>query len=493
MKRSLSSCESETEEKSVSVDSSLDDINPLFLAECEKEFNEEPSNVIARNAVVAIGSMISTTNSNRLNEIDHIFMNTIKKKHLKATNQGRSGRCWMFSGLNMFRHSVIKALDLENFEFSETYLFFWDKLERANRYLRWFINNRHVVNSGDESFKFMVDEYTSDGGWWNMFSNLVNKYGVIPKTAMKETWQSDDSDDMNKILNDRIQATANYILNNPRMDDKEVEETRKETIKQIYNILVKFLGEPPKKFRWAFTNDDDDSTIISGLSPTQFTQMVLPNTNMEDFVVLTHLPGKLSERKMYEVRYTNNIYEGKNFTFLNLPINELAKYTKKSILSGIPVWFAADVCKDFNPYHSTLDDRLVDEDTVFGRNYTFSKEDRITFRNLQANHAMSLVGVNFDEKQIPESWQVENSWGYWDNQTPGEDGFLYMSHSWFKKNVMQIVVHKNYLSRSVARLLKQVPEQLDPWDCVAPALKVSHVNPPKIYDRIGERKRRRFR
>ena len=149
MKRSLSSCESETEEKSVSVDSSLDDINPLFLAECEKEFNEEPSNVIARNAVVAIGSMISTTNSNRLNEIDHIFMNTIKKKHLKATNQGRSGRCWMFSGLNMFRHSVIKALDLENFEFSETYLFFWDKLERANRYLRWFINNRHVVNSGD--------------------------------------------------------------------------------------------------------------------------------------------------------------------------------------------------------------------------------------------------------------------------------------------------------------------------------------------------------
>jgi len=488
MKRS---CDSE--EKSVSFESSLDDINPLFLEECEEEFNEEPSNVIARNAVVAIGSMISTTNSTRLNEIDHVFMNTIKKKHLKATNQGRSGRCWMFSGLNMFRHSVIKALDLDNFEFSETYLFFWDKLERANRYLRWFINHRHDVNPEDESFKFMVDEYTSDGGWWNMFSNIVNKYGVIPKSAMKETWQSDDSDDMNKILNGSIQATANYILNNPSMDDKEVEETREGTIKQVYNILVKFLGEPPKKFRWAFTNDDDDSTIIGGLEPKQFTQMVLPNINMDDFVVLTHLPGKLSERNMYEVRYTNNIYEGKNFTFLNLPINELAKYAKKSILSGMPVWFAADVCKDFNPYHSTLDDRLVDEDTVFGRNYNFSKGDRITFHNLQANHAMSLVGVNFDEKQAPESWQVENSWGYWDNETPGEDGFLYMSHSWFKKNVMQIVVHKNYLSRSVANLLQQEPEQLDPWDCVAPALKVRRVNPPKIYDRISERKRRRLR
>ena len=209
MKRSSESVEG----KSVTFDQSLDDINPLFLAECEEEFNEDPSNVIARNAVVAIGSMISTTNSTRLNEIDHVFMNTIKKKHLKATNQGRSGRCWMFSGLNMFRHNVIKALDLENFEFSETYLFFWDKLERANRYLRWFIDHRHEVTTEDESFKFMVDEYTGDGGWWNMFSNLVQKYGVIPKSAMKETWQSDDSDDMNKILNDRIQAAANYVLN----------------------------------------------------------------------------------------------------------------------------------------------------------------------------------------------------------------------------------------------------------------------------------------
>ena len=196
---------------------------------------------------------------------------------------------------------------------------------------------------------------------------------------------------------------------------------------------------------------------------------------------------------MYEVKYTNNIYEGKNYSFLNLPIDELAKYAKKSILSGMPVWFAADVCKDFNPYHSTLDDQLVDEETVFGKHYNFSKEDRITFHNLQANHAMSLVGVNVDEKQTPESWQVENSWGYWDNETPGEDGFLYMSHSWFKKNVMQIVVHKNYLSRSINKLIRQKPEQLDPWDCVAPALKVRHINPPKIYDRIGERKRRKFK
>lgn len=485
----------EREQKSVSSkdeysDDQVSDINREFLQECEEEFYSDKSNIISRNAIVAIGSMIATTNSSHLNNIDHVFMNSIKKKNLKATNQGRSGRCWMFSGLNMFRHSVIQALDLENFEFSETYLFFWDKLERANRYLRWFIDHPGV-DTQNEAFKFIIDEYTSDGGWWNMFANLVNKYGLVPKSAMKETFQSDDSEDMNQILNDRLQSCANYIFNNQNMTDEEIEKLRDETIKQIYNILVKFLGEPPKKFRWSYTSDEDVSNIIADLTPQQFMQMVIPGVDLNDFVVLTHLPGKLKERKLYEVNYTNNVYEGNNFKFLNLPIHEIKKYSSKSIISGMPVWFAADVSKDFNPYHSTLDDRLSDNEIVFGQKHHFSKGDRITFRNLQANHAMSLVGLNFGENNQPESWQVENSWGYWDHETPGEDGFLYMSDSWFEKNVMQVVVHKNYLTRSVRSLLNQEVTMLDPWDCVAPAMKIKPVDAPRNYEKIGQNIKKR--
>jgi bleomycin hydrolase len=467
------------------------DVNPEFLRECNEEFYKDSSNIISRNAIVAIGSMIATTNSNHVNNIDHVFMNSIKKKNIKSTNQGHSGRCWMFSGLNMFRHSVIQALELENFEFSETYLFFWDKLERSNRYLRWFIDNPEV-KTDDQSFKFMTREYTGDGGWWNMFSNLVNKYGLIPKSAMKETFQSDDSDDMNQILNDRLQACANFIINNKNMKKVELEKLRKTTIKQIYNILVKFLGEPPKKFRWSYTNDENIPNTIIDLTPLQFTEMVIPNVELNDFVVLTHLPGKLEEKKLYEVKYTNNVYEGSNFKFLNLSIQDLIKYASKSILSGMPVWFAADVCKDFNPYHSTLDDRLSDEDMVFGKKHSFSKGDRITFNNLQANHAMSLIGVNFGTDKKPESWQVENSWGYLDNETPGEDGFLYMSNTWFEKNVMQIVVHKNYLNRSIIKLLKQKVNLLDPWDCSAPATKIKPMDAPKIYERINNSKKHKF-
>lgn len=477
------------EENYMSPTDTVNDINTEFIKECDEEFHSDAKNIICRNAVVAIGSMLSTVNSNHLNTVDHIFMNSIKKRHLKSTNQGRSGRCWMFSGLNIFRHSIIKALELDNFEFSETYLFFWDKLERSNRYLRWFIDHPDVTPS-DEAFKFIVDDYTSDGGWWNMFSNLVSKYGLIPKSAMKETFQSDDSDDMNQILNTCLQSCANYIHNNrKKLSKKAIDNVRKNTIKQIYSTLVKFLGEPPKNFKWAYTNDEGESTIIENLEPKQFMGMVLPDINMDDFVVLTHLPGKLSRNKRYEVKYTNNIYEGKSFNFLNVSMNELSKYASKSILSGLPVWFAADVSKDFNPYHSTLDDQLADEKSIFGDNFEFSKGDKITFRNLSANHAMCLVGINIDTQNKPISWQVENSWGFWDNETPGEDGFLYMSNTWFEKNVMQVVVHKNFLTRSLKKLLKTKTIMLDPWDCVAPALKAKAVDAPKIYQNILKRRK----
>lgn len=450
------------------------DINPDFLCECQEKFNSNPSNIICRNSVVTMGSMLSTIDSNRLNNIDHIFMNTLKRKNTKATNQGRSGRCWMFSGLNLFRHNLIRALDLDGFEFSQTYLFFWDKLERCNSYLRWFIDHPEVEKN-DNAFVYMVDGFTSDGGWWSTFANLVNKYGLVPKSAMKETFQSDDSDDMNRVIDNHIQSCANYIFSNREKRRAQLITVKNDTLKEIYSVLVKFLGEPPKKFKWYYTNEDNESNIISDLTPTTFMKMVIPSLDLNDFIVLTNIPDTLKYNEMYEVRYSKNIQEGNNFTFLNLSIDELSKYTVKSISLGVPVWFAADVNHDFNPYHSTLDDKLSNQSLVFGETCQFSKGEKILFRNLQANHAMTIIGMNIGKDGKPESWQVENSWGYFDNETPGLDGFLYMSHSWFVKNVLQVVIHKNMLSRSIRKLTSISPIMIDPWDCVAPALKITPV------------------
>jgi bleomycin hydrolase len=471
-----------TREEFSDTENTVSDINNDFLEECEEEFNSNPSNIMSRNAIVSVGSMLATTNSNRLNDINHIFLNTLKKKHIKATNQGRSGRCWMFSGLNMFRHSIINALGLTEFEFSETYLFFYDKLERSNSYLRWFIDHPDI-KKGDKEFDHIVSDYTTDGGWWNTFSNLVKKYGLVPKSAMKETFQSDDSEDMNKIIEERIQSCANYIFSNKKLSFTEKIEEKDKTVKQIYSILVKFLGEPPKKFKWSYTTDEEESNIIQDLTPLTYMKIVIPDIDMDDFVVLSHIPDTLKYNQMYEVNYSNNVYEGQNFTFLNLPMSELVKYTKKSILSGLPVWFASDVGKDFNPYHSSLDDKLIDNNLVFGEQHEFSKSDRITFKNVQANHAMSIIGLNLDKNDVPDSWQVENSWGYIDNETAGLDGFLYMSHSWFLKNVLQVVIHKNYLSRNIKKYLNTTTIMLNPWDSIAPALKIKNIQKPKFYEK----------
>lgn len=461
------------------------DINDDFIKECKEEFHQDPSNIIARNSIVSIGSRLSTTSSTRLNDINHIFMNTIKKRNTKATNQGRSGRCWMFSGLNIFRHNVVNALEIPNFEFSETYLFFWDKFERSNTYLSWFVENPDIKPEDDE-FKFLNDDFTGDGGWWNMFVNLVEKYGVVPKTSMKETFQSGDSEDMNKIIIDRLQACANAILKSNKSKE-EKNEMKNETMKQVFSILVKFLGEPPEEFEWSYVKDDGVSEIVGGLTPIKFKELVMPGLSLDEFIVLTNLPGNLNLRQMYEIEYTSNTKEGVNFTFLNLPMYELNKYATNSVLSGLPVWFAADVSQDFHPYHSTLDDKLVDEELVFGSKHKFTKGDKITFHNLQANHAMSIVGLNVKSTGVTDSWQVENSWGYWDNETPGEDGFLYMSDSWFNDNVMQIVVHKSMLTRTLTKLSEETPIKLKPWNCVAPATRIKPQRPPEIYNKLGYR------
>jgi bleomycin hydrolase len=174
---------------------------------------------------------------------------------------------------------------------------------------------------------------------------------------------------------------------------------------------------------------------------------------------------------------------------LNVKIRDLAKYAMKSIAAGFAVWFVADVGKHFNPIYSTLDDQLDDRDLVFGRPRKFRKGDRITFRNVQGNHAMALTGFNLDDKGRPISWQVENSWGYYDHETPGADGFLFMSHSWFEKYVMEIVVHKEFLSRTTRRNLKKEPILLYPWDSMAPATRAGCVDAPRRYKTLMSSRR----
>jgi bleomycin hydrolase len=455
------------------------EISEEFLKKCQEEFRKDPINIIARNAINSVGSMLGTINSNRVNQISHVFLNSVKKPYLKATNQGASGRCWMFAALNTFRHMLINALNLENFEFSETYLFFWDKLERANSYIHWFIDHPDQ-KSGDRTYDYIVENSMCDGGWWCTFANLVQKYGLIPASAMKETYQSDDSEDMNRIIKDQLDCCVNYIRKHRnKFSLEELEEIRKSTVQEIYNTLVKFLGEPPQKFDWSFSTDENEPGVISKLSPMEFLGMVAPEMDMNaDFVTLANIPKGMKFYKNYKIKYTNNVYEGENFQVFNLPIDEMSRYAVKSISSGMSVWFACDVMKSFNWVHSTLDDKLDDHKIIFEEEYKFEKGERLQMGNVQPTHAMALTGFNMDDKGKVVSWQVENSWGYSDNETPGLDGFLCMSQSWFEKYVIMIVVHKRFLSRTLQNKVETEAIELEPWSGMAPALRIKSFRKP---------------
>jgi len=319
----------------------------------------------------------------------------------------------------------------------------------------------------------------SDGGYFSMFSNLVEKYGLVPKSSMNETFQSEYSQDMNDVINEHLHACASFIFNHRKTTKKHLLQIKEKTMCQIYNILVKFLGTPPKTFSWAYINEEGESNVIANLTPQLFKNLVIPSVDVTDYVILSN-SETIPYKQLYEIKFTNNVYEGKNEIFVNLPMNELVKYSMKSVLSRMPVWFASDVGKNFDPIHSVLDNKLFNENLVFGETLPFSREDRIKFKNLQGSHAMTLIGVNVNESGNVDSWQVENSWGYYDNETPGEDGFLYMSQSWFENNVVQVCIHKSFLSRSIQNILKQTPKVINPWDSMAPA-KIVNRHPHRLW------------
>ena len=459
------------------------EISESFIKKCKEEFNENPLNRITKNAITTLGSQLSTINHERLKDINHLFSVSIKKKGVKATDQQRSGRCWMFSGLNIFRHVLINCLELEQFEFSETYLFFYDKLERSNVYLQWFIDNKEVDKKDNRYFEYMVCEYMGDGGWYSTFSNLVEKYGLVPKSVYNETFQSEDTDDMNQILMEQLNRCVNKFMTS-KLTMKEMSEEKNKTMKNIYNILVNFLGEPPSKFVWNFVIDkDDNSTVntINNMDPIKFKKMIMPDVNTYEFVTLCNIPSR-KINTLYELELSKNIYEGVNEKMLNVDMNEMEKLLIKSVTAGIGVWIGVDMSQKFNYYYSALDDVLDDGEIIFGKDTKENtKKDNMILHNVSANHAMVITGFNLDEKGNLKDLQCENSWGSVDSDIPGQDGFLWMSLSWFRKYVILMSVNKSFLSRSMVKSLKKEVEIIKPYDSLSKLTRISGVNSPVNY------------
>jgi bleomycin hydrolase len=459
-----------------------------IITEWDTSFRKDKNNLVARNAINNVGVYNVIYDTEKSSKVNHYFLHTLKPKGLKATNQGGSGRCWMFAGLNTFRHLLMRALHIKRFEFSAVYLFFWDKLERSNSFLQWFIDNSEHDNDS-RYFAHIKKHYLTDGGYWSMFANLVDKYGLVPSNIMPETVSSQHSRMLKEHLNE-ILYTAMIHIKQGR--DTDLQSFKKDTLRRIYSLLVKFLGNPPQSFDWYYENEEEGGSFCAAdLDPIKFRDVGLAGLNILDFITLT-CDVSQPFNTFIEIKYGNYMYDRSNVKFFNVNKNDLKRYARKSILAHFPVWFAGDINNGFNLYDSALDDELVDFNLLFEENPTLKYKDRVKYGLIQGRHAMVLCGLNMDQKDNVTEWQVENSWGYLDDEIPGLDGFLTMTDKWFDDYVIQIVVHKSLLSRSMEKIYNNAKTVvINPWEGSTPAFLVGGKNTEMQREYMNQLERKR--
>jgi len=429
----------------------------ISLSEIKKyknKFLKNNKNTASRNALIKNDLDTVSLNWENYSKINHHFSNLIKKE-LPATDQKASGRCWGFAGLNLMRLKVVENLDLPNFEFSQNYFMFWDKLEKANYFLENIIQTKdHAYDS--RLIMHLVKAPVQDGGQWDMFVNLINKYGAVPKDVMPETNHSSKSMSMNYILTHKLREFAS-ILRKKRL--KNLSSLKKEMMEVIFNLLAMFLGQPPDVINWSTRNKDNRYFVISDMTPKDFCKKYA-DINIKDKVCLIHAP--MSNKKfntVYTVEYLGNVIEGQIIKYLNVDVQKLKKSAIQSIKNNEAVWFGCDVGKRFSREQGVLDIGIYDYENVFQTDFKMNKQTRLEYGDSEMTHAMLLTGVDI-KKRNSTKWKIENSWG----TKSGNKGYMMMTDEWFDEYTYEIVVDKKYISKRLLKYLDMEPVVLAPWD-----------------------------
>ena len=432
------------------------------IAAASEAFASERANVVAKNAVTSQG----VRQVARVPEQAALSTGTfdIEVKQGARTDQERSGRCWMFASLNTFRIQAMRKFNLKDFEFSQAYPLFWDKLEKAN----WFIEN--IIDTLGEPLdgrlmQFLLADPVGDGGQWDMFRALVKKYGVVPKEAMPETACSKNTGDLDGFLTRYLRKCASELRRayeaGSTVDD--LRAYKKDMMANVYSLLVTCLGEPPAVFDVRLRDKDDNLVLTGTYTPREF-YVEAVGLNLDDYVSLISAPtaDKPFDRT-YTVARLGNVVEAGGVRYLNLTPAELKAAAIAQLKDDLPVWFGCDVDQSYLRTDGIMDLRALDVDGLFGFEVLggFDKAARLDYGESMMTHAMVLEGVNFDAAGNSTLWKVENSWG----KDRAKDGFDSLTDEWFDEYVYQVVVDKKYLTPAQRELFETLePIELQPWD-----------------------------
>ncbi|MBQ8225737.1 MAG: C1 family peptidase [Bacteroides sp.] len=432
-------------------------ISPKMLEQIKQSYQGTPADKALRNAIGSNDIQKLSLNQENQQAMDTHF--SIKVNSKGITDQKSSGRCWLFTGLNVMRAKAITKYGFSSFEYSEVYPFFYDQLEKANLFLQGIIDTA-TQPLEDKTVEWLFKHPLSDGGTFTGVADIVGKYGLVPKEVMPETNSSNKTSRMANLISLKLKEYGLQLRDMVASKAKPaaIEKEKTAMLGTIYRMLVLNLGVPPTEFDYVRRDAKGNPVEVEHHTPHTFLQKYGDPSLLTDYVMLMNDPTR-EYYKTYEIDYDRHAYDGKNWTYVNLPIEEIKEMAIASLKDSTMMYFSCDVGKFLDSQRGLLDIKNYDYESLMGVTFGMDKKQRIQTFSSGSSHAMTLMAVDLKDGK-PVKWMVENSWG----ASHGYRGHLIMTDEWFNEYMFRLVVETKYVPEKVMKLFQQKPTRLPAWD-----------------------------
>lgn len=434
-------------------------ITTEMMQQMKQSYGNNASDKALRNILVTNSPAKLALNYENATAFDSHFSNRVESKAI--TDQKSSGRCWMFTGMNVLRNKAIRQHNLPaDFQFSQAYTFFYDQLEKSNLFLQAIIDT-YKKPMDDQEVDWLFKNPLSDGGQFTGIANLIDKYGLVPAEAMPETYNTNNTSSISnliqlKLREDGLQLREMAAQKNVTPEKLQAKKT--EMLGTIYRMLALTFGEPPAEFTWQQKNAKGEIVSTEKYTPMSFYEK-FAKTDFSTYYMVMNDPTR-EYYKVYEIQYDRHVYDGQNWRYLNLPMDEIAPMCIASIKDSTMMYFSCDVAKFLNRDKGFMDENNYDYGSLFGTTFGMDKKQRVATHASGSSHAMTLCAVDLDKDGKPIKWMVENSWG----SSYGYQGFLIMTNAWFNEYMFRVVLEDKYIPAKYREMLNQKPIMLPAWD-----------------------------